>query len=298
MNNMTSINKKEQIENLSDSDIIILMKTLLEKRGVKKLKIEDNCILGIQEIFVGSVVVLFINFSQRLGGITDDVIKEIYNDIVNYQKRYGANNVFIFSKQNITNGFKDSLSKLASTMSLSYMGRQDIINLIDSFYEEYWRHDNVELLAYESNFIKMIDDDTELRKLTFPQEVYKRKLNFFIEPQLTLHCEDKATKAIYRKKYSVNEVVEYSSSLLIDGHTGSGKSTLLKQIGKILINANSSSTKKSLPVYCSAYELLGVNFDIQNLLLKKLSIITTEAPLSEITDKYNIHLLIDSIDEL
>ena len=66
-----------------------------------------------------------------------------------------------------------------------------------------------------------------------------------------------------------------------------------------MIDENSAlKEKKNLPIYLSSQDIISSIEDIKFLIQDKLKIILGEAPLNEIKDKYYIHLLIDSIDEL
>lgn len=111
--------------------------------------------------------------------------------------------------------------------------------------------------------------------------------------------EDKKTKTIVRSKYKIDDIIKQKQSLIIQGEAGCGKSTLLKRIIKHLIDENSAlKEKKNLPIYLSSQDIISSIEDIKFLIQDKLKIILGEAPLNEIKDKYYIHLLIDSIDEL
>lgn len=109
----------------------------------------------------------------------------------------------------------------------------------------------------------------------------------------------KKTKTIVRSKYKIDDIIKQKQSLIIQGEAGCGKSTLLKSIIKHLIDENSTlKGKKNLPIYLTAQDIITSIEDIKFLIQDKLRIILGEAPLYEIKDKYYIHLLIDSIDEL
>lgn len=175
-----------------------------------------------------------------------------------------------------------------------------MIILIDEHYSDFWRHEDQNLLEYERQLLKELEEDTELRKLRFSKDKYKKKLDFFIAPYLSRCYEDKNTRTVVRKKYSFSDVVASTSSVLIQGEAGCGKSTLLKKIAKGLIEDNSGIKvgKKNLPLYITGQELIDGADDIKSLIQNKLTIILGEAPLLEIKDKYFIHILIDSMDEL
>ena len=83
----------------------------------------------------------------------------------------------------------------------------------------------------------------------------------------------------------------------IIGANGAGKSTLLKQIVRKEIESNASKTgKKSYPIYLTSLEIFKANFSIGNAIRIQLGNYT-EAPLSELSQKYEMQIFIDSIDE-
>lgn len=242
---------------------------------------------------------LFVLFRQRLSGITSDEVESVYKKIESLQNQFSANSVFVVSLQTISNGFKNTLVKKSINISPTYIERDELITLIDEHYSDFWRHEDQELLLYEKELLDVVQEDTELRKLNFAQDKYKKKLDFFIEPQLSRCYEDKNTKTIVRKKYNIEDLIQQQTSLLIQGEAGCGKSTLLKRIVKYLIEGNPIlKEKKNLPIYLSVQEIVGAANDLKQLIQTKLHTILGDAPLGEIKDKYFIHLLLDSIDEL
>ena len=102
-------------------------------------------------------------------------------------------------------------------------------------FPEYWRHDDVRLIEYEKNYLSFVSNDSDLKKLKFPNDKYAKLLDIFIEPGLIRFYQDLKTNAPISKKYSVNELIAHEESLIIEGEAGSGKSTLLKKIGAKLI---------------------------------------------------------------
>ena len=68
--------------------------------------------------------------------------------------------------------------KKSTNISPTYIERNELISLIDEYYSDFWRHEDQDLLAYEKTLLNFIQEDTELRKLNFSQDKYKKKLNF------------------------------------------------------------------------------------------------------------------------
>lgn len=292
--------KQEMLAKLTDSEFVDMFERLLENQNFTNIKKEESSIICEQRIMGRVTVFLFVLYTKRLSGLNREAIASIYHDIENLQNEFSANSVFVVSRDTISEGFKQTLSKNSTNINPTYIERNALIGLIEEHYSDFWRHDDQNLLTYEKKLLAELEEDTELRKLSFSEDKYKKKLDFFIEPHLSRCYEDTNTKTVVRKKYSVHEVITSKSSILIQGEAGCGKSTLFKRIAKNLIEQNSgiNSGKKNLPLYITVQDLVAGADDIKTLIRNKLNIILGESPLSEIKDKYFIHILIDSMDEL
>ena len=293
--------KLEHIKNLPLKELQQLLLKVLEKKGLADVQIvENNCISANQPSAFSPLRLLFILFEEHLGGMTDENVEILANNIQENANKYSSSSIHIVSRSTITNGFKSKLEHIFTTNQFIYIGRDELIKFIDTVFPEYWRHNDIELIQYENDFKSFIEEDTNLRKFTFSADKYKQKLNFFIEPQLSNRYEDKKTGTLIRKRTNVDGLVQLENPLIIDGMNGSGKSTVLKRIGLKLIECNGTTEniKKSVPVFITALEIFKSNGNIKTLVLNKLHTIAGDAGLKELTDKYNIHILIDSIDEL
>lgn len=298
---MITIKEKHEIlTKLTDSEFGSMFERLLENQKFSNIQNEETAIICEQRIMGRITVFLFVLYTRRLSGLNSDAIVSIYQKIEALQNKYAANSVFIVSRDTISEGFKQTLSKNSTNINPTYIEREELLSLIEEYYSDFWRHDDQSLLAYEKQLLDELDEDTELRKLSFSEDKYKKKLDFFIEPHLSRCYEDSSTKTIVRKKYSVHDVITSKSSILIQGEAGCGKSTLLKKIAKKLIEDNPGikNGRKNLPLYITVQDLIVGIDDVKTLIQEKLNIILGEAPLGEIKDKYSIHILIDSIDEL
>lgn len=298
---MMTINEKIEVLNrLSDLEFRDMFRRLLENQGFSNIVYEDTAIICDRRIMGLTTVFLYVLYTTRLSGLNSDDIVSIYKTIETLQNKYSANSVSVVSRETISEGFRQTLLKNSTNINPTYIERQNLIILIDEHYSDFWRHEDQNLLEYERQLLKELEEDTELRKLRFSKDKYKKKLDFFIAPYLSRCYEDKNTRTVVRKKYSFSDVVASTSSVLIQGEAGCGKSTLLKKIAKSLIEDNSGIKvgKKNLPLYITGQELIDGADDIKSLIQNKLTIILGEAPLLEIKDKYFIHILIDSMDEL
>lgn len=248
MNQISNKEKIEKLEALNFQALKELLKSLLEKRGFKDVSIMEDCINCYQKGLLHVSSIVFVTFEYRLGGIQKFDYENFAKYIREIRDKYSANEVYIYSSLTITQGFKDNANQKLVPLKVNYIGRNELINLVDEVFPEYWRHEDLILAKYEKAILSSLDNDNELKKLKLPQENYSKLFNIFIEPSLLRYYEDEKTKTLIQRKYSVSELIGYQHSLIIDGQAGAGKSTLLKQLVKKQIESNSSiKAKKYYP---------------------------------------------------
>ena len=288
----------EKIEGLSRVELDDLIIKILSKQEFECIKLLEDCICAKQRTFLNKSASVFITFPFKLGGQVGMEYQDIARQINTIREKYAANNVFVYSNLTISKGFQNEISNALKTIRITYIGRDDLIRLVDEIFPEYWRHDDLKLIQYEKAYTDFVANDSDLKKLKFPNDKYAKLLEIFIEPMLVRYYQDVKTNNPISKKYSVNELIAHDESVVIEGEAGSGKSTLLKKIGVKLIEENTPDRqKKHLPIYITAMEIFEADNSVSNAIRTKLATLS-DAPLSELTQQYDIHLLIDSIDEL
>ena len=286
----------EKIEGLGKRELDDLLISILSKQEFESIEPLEDCIKAKQKTFLNTSAAVFITFPFKLGGSVGMDYSQISLIIKKIREKYAANNVFVYSNQNITKGFQSSIKSELNTERITYIGRDEFISLIDEIFPEYWRHDDLELIQYEKDYTDFVANDSDLKKLKFPNDKYAKLLDIFIEPMLVRYYQDAKTNNPVSKKYSVNELIAHDESVIIEGEAGSGKSTLLKKIGVKLIEENTTTiAKKHLPIYITSLEIFDAG-NVTEAIRTKISPFT-EAPLYELAQQYDIHLLIDSIDE-
>ena len=297
---MSLLSQIEKIEGLSKEELDDLLVKILSKREFDSIQVLEDCIKAKQKTFLNASAAVFITFPFKLGGTTGIVYKELAQQITAIREKYKANNVFVYSNLTITNGFQNAISNELKTIRMTYIGRDDIIGLVNDIFPEYWRHDDLQLIQYEKAYTDFVANDSDLKKLKFPNDKYAKLLDIFIEPNLVRYYQDIKTNNPVSRKYSIAELIDHSESLIIEGEAGAGKSTLLKKIGVKLVEENTpQSAKKHLPIFITAMEIFDADNNVSNAIRNKMAQYNfTEAPLSEISQQYDVHLLIDSIDEL
>lgn len=287
----------KKIEELKSEELTSLLVNVLKKREFEQVEVRKDCIFAQQKGLLNANSAVFITFPFKMGSVGEVDYAEICQKIKTIRESYAANIVFVYSNQTITKGFQSSIAKELSSISITYIGRDELIQLVDQEFPEYWRHDDIQLIQYEKEYTSFVANDSDLKKLKFPNDKYSKLLDFFIEPGLVRYYQDTKTNTPISKRYTVNELIAHKESLIIEGEAGSGKSTLLKKIGVKLIDENTTDIeKKHLPIYLTSLEIFEAE-NIANAIRKKLESFS-EAPLAELAREYDVHLLIDSIDEL
>ena len=297
---MSIASQIEKIEGLNRQGLDDLLVKILSKREFDSILELEDCIKAKQKTFLNASAAVFITFPFKMGGQGSVDFKELSERINGIREKYKANNVFVYSNRTITKGFQTSLCEELKTIRLTFIGRDEFIELVNDIFPEYWRHDDLQLIQYEKAYTDFVANDSDLKKLKFPNDKYAKLLDIFIEPNLVRYYQDIKTNNPVSRKYSIDELIDHSESLIIEGEAGAGKSTLLKRVGVKLVEENTPQTaKKHLPIFITAMEIFDADNNVSNAIRNKMTQYNfTEAPLSEIAQLYDVHLLIDSIDEL
>jgi len=146
--------KQEMLAKLTDSEFVDMFERLLENQNFTNIKKEESSIICEQRIMGRVTVFLFVLYTKRLSGLNREAIASIYHDIENLQNEFSANSVFVVSRDTISEGFKQTLSKNSTNINPTYIERNALIGLIEEHYSDFWRHDDQNLLTYEKNCLQ------------------------------------------------------------------------------------------------------------------------------------------------
>jgi len=298
--------KREFLTKLSIEELVLLIEKLLPNMGITSVKINSNN--SVEAIIDAGKAGLFTNcyilFSEQLSKVYSH-LDEVANE-VNSKFNTGCSKIYIVSNGSISNGFEIELEqKVTKKNSIVYWQLDDILKNIDENYSEYWRHKDQELVSYETNFEKKINESFEIKKLVEYKAAYQKLLSIFIEPNLFLRTEDKqSTKKAFTKIHLERVINENERLLMLHGDPGTGKTRLLNEIGRILIKRNSKITgKRYLPMFIDSINLRDTitekdDINICSLILNvKLLEYFKGQNIESIFDNYQLVILIDSIDE-
>ena len=238
--------------------------------------------------------------TNSLSGKDEDngLIKDVSNKLISYSEENKNYAFFIISTQYISKGFEKKLLNHAIGISIDFKGRDELIGLIDEYNKDFWKHDDRILINYENDFIESLEEDTELKKLKIFDEKYDKVLKIFIEPRMYSIQEDLESGEPTRQKINLLKLCESRKSKIITGDAGAGKSTLLKKIGEKYVKTNREKGLKikNLPILISVLDFIDNNFDLTKILKDKTSPYFN-FEIDELSDNYNVILLIDTIDE-
>ena len=277
---------------------------LLSSMGMLEIKDENLYYTAIEKGTLTDSLNTFIISQEKLSGAVDtDSIMEILDKIQNETR---ANKIIFFSQHHISKGFEFAISQKHKGSSIVYIGRDQIIPLIDKYQNDFWKHDDIQLLDYEKKFHSSLENENQLKLLKLPNDKYEKLTNIFIQPSLTKEMEDPSTHIYTRKRVNMGDLILEKKNCIIEGISGTGKTTLLQNIGIELIKQNSkessiikknSSEKKNLPVYITSTDILSACRNINRAILVKLNTFFPDTNFKELAIKYNIFVLIDSMDE-
>ena len=290
------MDKITKIESLSQETLLNVWCEILKKKNFSDISITKNCIVASSESVLVSIKCLYVIFPFQLSGNID--LDYIAQEIISLRNIENANLVTVVSQQHISNGFLKGIRDIIKNFEVSFIGRDELIRLVDDNFPDLWKHEDIELLDYESDYKKSISNDNQLKKLKLPSEKCQRLLDIYISPRITSCVEDPKTRTLKRKRIDISELLDKQTPIIISGQSGAGKTSLFKHIGQLLIARNSQiEDRKNLPIILTAIDILEYNRNILDLLENRLLKYFPDSNLQKISKKYKITIFIDSIDE-
>lgn len=288
----------QNLQDLSTEELTKLFGEVVKRKGYSNVSILGNVVYGTKDdgTFGISSNTMFYCTNANLSGIQNVEIDKICDSISATRKAVSLdfNSVYLVSNQHLSNSVEKILK--AKIEGIFFITDERLSALINDVYPEYnLLGDNLEYLEYKNVYQEQISEDAKFSKLPIEGEKYRKLLDFFISPRLSHIEEDKIHRDVVRKTHSIDDLIEMKDPILIGGGAGAGKSTLLKQIGKKLFTLKRE--KPILPVFVTATEIHDFDYKVKPLLQKKLESIIHEGGLHDLDGKYDVMLLVDSIDE-
>lgn len=284
---------KNTVSNLNNTQsLITLISKILEKQGLNNINALDDYIISADEnsVFGKRPYSIVCTLSELNGKV--QFIKE------KIESQPKDNNFIVVSsnKKKISNYFKDWLQKELRTDKIDFWEETKIIELIDKYLPEYWGHNDLFLKAFEDSFLTHLENNGELQKVLKLDKKFEELLNIFIEPKIYQLKDDPKTQRLIRVKFKISQYID-GNNYFISGDAGTGKTTLLKEIGKIVIDKNNNSPKKTLPIRLKTTLIANSSFSINDAIDREVQVLIGSEKNNIVFDDYRILLLIDSIDE-
>lgn len=290
------MDKLNRIEMLSAIDLKIALMQLLKAIKFEKLEEKENYIIAIEKSSFSEIKHLFIISSIRLNGSVET--NEFLSLIENIQNSEAAYVVTVVSQHHISKGFQKSTDSKMKHTIIKYIGRDELIQYIDKYNPSFWRHGDAKILTYEQNYRNQLQVENQLKKLHFSKDKFQQLLNIYIQPTLSTNIEDPQTRTYHRKRVDVDGIINEPQCVYLSGISGSGKTTLLQNIGIKLLETNDTiEGKLNLPIFITSSDILNYNRNINSVILSKVNSFLPYSKLHELTDDYEVCVLVDSIDE-
>lgn len=288
--------KFEIIEELTFEKLNIALVQLLRSTNLEKIEDKGSYICAIEQSSFSEIKHVFIVSKIKLSGPTD--IDDFKKSVLDIQTKESANVVTIVSQFHISKGFCSSLESVVKQIKFEYIDRDKLIRFIDKYNETFWRHEDAEILSYEKSFREQLQIENQLKKLQLSNDKYQKLIKTYIQPSLSTNEEDPQTHTYHRKRIGIEGIINEPLCVFLSGVSGSGKSTLLRNIGiKLLEENDSKDGKLNLPIFITPSDILENNRNINNVILSKVKGFLPCTKLHELTDSYEVSVLVDSIDE-
>lgn len=276
------------------NEFLLLLETLLSKIGYIDIesriskKFEFGIISYSEKSLLGSTNhKMFITFSELNGKlhILHEVIKENIKE---------NENLYIVTLSNkISEYFKNWIKSEFPSSNAQFWNQQDLIPLLDRYYVEYWDDKDLVIKFFEDKYRFNPDRQDDITKFLNLDKKYKKYLDIFIEPKVFIDKDNDGRKS--RVKISISKILETKVNYIISGDAGTGKSTFIKEIGLKILEKNKGTSKKTIPIFIKSTNISDNDFSLIKTIESQVK--ENSLNLEKIKEKYNLFVLIDSIDE-
>jgi DNA replication protein DnaC len=252
----------------------------------------------------------------RIGGGTNEIeiIKNQIKQAFEYPylgldgEKLKINKVKIVTNENFTGGAQSQLAQspeLAIYNNFSFWWNENLIELIDKKYSDFWLPGDAFAKEYSRSFIKKLQTEIEIRDLTIRKiddKKIQKLLDIFVEPKLTTSEleEDKVTKEkeVKQRKFNLKNIEKIEENLLFSGEQGSGKTKIINSLACQLGSADLITKHKSIPISIKAPDFKEYNFEIRETLLNAVKISAGQFYKEDVFDQLKPIVFIDNLDLL
>lgn len=298
MNQNDKIQKLDELANIDD--VLIVIQNIL-KDNFSNIEIVGSLyVFADMQTPIGIQKIAVYPSHERLSGDYKNFRSLLEN--IEYLSKLPIDKIIIASTKNITEGFKKKL-RSSTAQSVDFWENNVLLNKIEESFPEFWRHTDQHLISYEKAFEEDLMQDWSLNRVKQIKTANEKLLKIFIEPRLYLKRKDLESKNATSVKIPITKTIDYQLPVVLYGEAGVGKTRTLKQIGLEHIKHNAlKKGKHFLPIFINNIDLLE-NKKHKNLvsvvdaLEKKIVPHFKEETLISIKDKYDLVILVDSVDD-
>ncbi|MGM0636373.1 MAG: NACHT domain-containing protein [Bacteroidota bacterium] len=287
------MNNIDKLGNLSIEDLRKLFKEIFSKIGYKDLKdFENKFLIGTTKSGLSTIKTAFYFYTKRLSG-NDVDIEEICKDVNRILKNEQPEILLIISSQTISSSIESKIQEKIK-LKVEFKSRDEVIELIEKYYPNFWLHNTLDLTSYEKYFLEEMSEKSALLNIHGLEERSKKLINIYIKPRIYEVTDDHESNKSRFNKVKEEDILKTNESCILEGDTGSGKSTLLKELGRLEIK--NQQDLKILPVFITSTHLYNhkckVVDAIKSLLLKKI-----DQDWEYVISNFGLLILIDNIDD-
>jgi len=285
--------KSDSLEGLSLLKMKEIVISLIEKEGYHNLSSNSvNVITGETKEGLSILTTTFYIYQKELSGNNVDT-KDLIEKLKLTYKSTNPNLLILITGFNVS-GSVNKLLKRGTDFNLDFIQRDQLSDLVDTHFPNFWMYQNFDLVNYEKYFLEEMTEKSALLNIQGLESKAKKLIDIYIKPRIFEIKGDLQSNSTQLNRVNEVDIMKRKASCLIEGDTGSGKSTLLKEIGRLQIEEQKDL--KTLPIFISPILLFNSNFNIESI-AKKLLKDKVPGEWDEIIQSYNILFLIDNIDD-
>ena len=186
----------KKIEFTNDiNEFLILVETLLSKIGYIDIKtsISKKYEFGVvsyneKTLLKSTAQKMFLTFSELNGKL------HMLHDVIKESIMQDDNLIIVTSNEKISEYFKNWIKSEFPSNNAQFWNHQDLIQLLDEHYIEYWDDKDMVMKYFEEKFKVTPEKQDDITKFLNLDKKYKKYLDIFIEPKIFVSRVEKTVK--------------------------------------------------------------------------------------------------------
>ncbi len=254
----------------------------------------DFVVSKVDEILDTTVYIGIIIKTESLLQSNQDVFRQIdecdvERIIQNGGKKIYLNEIWIITSGTIANNFQKKVYEKYKNRNIQFIDSLKLISLIDEYYSFYWNDIPFYTNEYLHNMEMKVLEETNKYSLIPSGTIY-------VQPDI--HSQEDLRNFKKRKQKLNNieilDAIKKHKHLLIEGSMGTGKSTIIRKIVEHYSQPGNFNESKILPIKIEFSSLIT---DYEYDLIKVIDSHINQNIIDELKDKYEILIIVDSLDE-